>query len=79
MPEQREKPWDARLVEWMSRDSSPNARNRRIVWSNKARTGYAAGWVVFELVSAQYLYAGIAGLGVVVCGVLWLREARRGR
>jgi len=70
------KPWDARLIEWMQRGSSSANAGRRS-WTNKSRTLFAAYWVIFGIAFGEYSYCAIAGVGVVVFGVLWLREPRR--
>jgi hypothetical protein len=45
----------------------------------QSRTLYAAFWVIFGVVFGEYWYCAIAGLGVLVFGVLWLHELAQGR
>jgi len=70
------KPWDARLIERMQRGSS-SANSGRRSWDNKSRTLFAAYWVILGIAFAEFWYCAVAGVGVVVFGVLWSSEPRR--
>ncbi len=77
-PGSDQRPWDLRLVEWMSRDSYPAARRGPVglVW---LATWTVAYWVLAAIDGGPIAFAGAGVLTVIVAArVARTLRARRG-
>ena len=74
MPESQGKTWDARLVEWMSKDSGTGRPPGRL--SQRGRLYFAVFYVVVGVVSgAWWLYVGAAMI-LLISAYVWARDRR---
>jgi hypothetical protein len=69
-------PWDARLIERMSRGSD-KAETRR--WTPRQWTYYGLIWIVGGIVSRDPYWYGLAGAVFLIAIVVRLRDLRRTR
>jgi hypothetical protein len=67
-------PWDARLVQWMSRGSE-TAESRG--WTPKARAAYAVIYVILAIIYGGAFFYIMAGALVVLALVLGVREYKQ--